>query len=72
MTESKDTAVIPMAISGIDVMRGVGAVRAKGFWADAWERVLKRPGAIFGMCWIGVIAFFAVFGPIVANAHPLT
>jgi peptide/nickel transport system permease protein len=61
-----------MAISGIDVMRGVGAVRAKGFWADAWERVLKRPGAIFGMCWIGVIAFFAVFGPIVANAHPLT
>ena len=72
MTESKDTAVIPMAISGIDVMRGVGAVRAKGFWADAWERVLKRPGAIFGICWIGVIAFFAVFGPIVANAHPLT
>jgi peptide/nickel transport system permease protein len=61
-----------MAISGIDVMRGVGAVRAKGFWADAWERVLKRPGAIFGICWIGVIAFFAVFGPIVANAHPLT
>ena len=72
MTEINDTAVIPMAISGIDVMRGVGAVRAKGFWADAWERVLKRPGAIFGMCWIGVIAFFAVFGPIVANAHPLT
>ena len=72
MTESKDTTVIPVAISGIDVMRGVGAVRAKGFWADAWGRVLKRPGAIFGMCWIGVIAFFAVFGPIVANAHPLT
>jgi peptide/nickel transport system permease protein len=61
-----------VSISGIDVMRGVGAVRAKGFWADAWERVLKRRGAIFGMCWIGVIAFFAVFGPIVANAHPLT
>ena len=72
MTESKDTTSIPVAISGIDVMRGVGAVRAKGFWADAWGRVLKRPGAIFGMCWIGVIAFFAVFGPIVANAHPLT
>ncbi len=57
MTESKDTTSIPVAISGIDVMRGVGAVRAKGFWADAWGRVLKRPGAIFGMCWIGVIAF---------------
>ena len=72
MTESTDTTAIPVAISGIDVMRGVGAVRAKGFWADAWGRVLKRPGAIFGMCWIGVIAFFAVFGPIVANAHPMT
>ena len=63
---------MPSAISGIDVMRGVGAVRAKGFWADAWSRVLKRPGAIAGMIWIGIIAFFAVFGPIVANAHPWT
>ena len=41
---------MPAAISGIDVMRGVGAVRAKGFWPDAWERVLKRPGAVFGLC----------------------
>jgi len=72
MTERKEATPMPAAISGIDVMRGVGAVRAKGFWADAWERVLKRPGAVFGLCWIGVIAFFAVFGPIVANAHPLT
>jgi peptide/nickel transport system permease protein len=73
MTDAKtDVPAVPAAISGIDVMRGVGAVRAKGFWADAWERVLSRPGAVFGLCWIGVIAFFAVFGPVIANAHPVT
>ena len=73
MTDAKaNVPAVPAAISGIDVMRGVGAVRAKGFWADAWERVLSRPGAVFGLCWIGVIAFFAVFGPVIANAHPIT
>ena len=66
MPDPSPTAV-PAAISGIDVMRGVGAVRAKGFWADAWERVLRRPGAVFGLCWIGVVAFFAVFAPLIAN-----
>ncbi len=59
------------AISGIEVMRGVGAERAKGFWADAWARVLKRPGAVAGIAWILVVAFFAVFAPLIANAHPI-
>lgn len=72
MTEPAGEAPVPAAISGIDVMRGVGAVRAKGFWADAWDRVLRRPGAVAGLCWIAVVGFFAVFGPLVANAHPLT
>ncbi|MFN9958226.1 MAG: hypothetical protein ACK55I_34415, partial [bacterium] len=53
-------------------MRGVGAVRAKGFWADAWERVLRRPGAVAGLCWISAVAFMAVFAPLIANAHPYT
>jgi hypothetical protein len=61
----------PRAISGIEVMRGVGAQEAKGFWADAWERVLKRRGAVLGMVWIGIIAFFAVFAPVIASAHPV-
>ena len=65
-------AAAPAAISGIEVMRGVGAVRAKPFWADAWDRVLKRPGAVFGLCWIGLVACMAVFAPLVANAHPVT
>ena len=57
-------------ISGIDAMRGVGQTRAKGFWADAWSRVLKRNGARFGLLWIGLIAFFAIFAPLIANSHP--
>ena len=61
----------PDAISGIDVMRGVGAQPAKAFWADAWERVLKNWGARIGLFWIGVVAFFAVFSPIIANGLPL-
>jgi peptide/nickel transport system permease protein len=57
-------------ISGIDAMRGVGQQRAKGFWADVWDRVLRRGGARFGLAWISIVAFFAVFAPLLANAHP--
>ena len=60
----------PNMISGIDAMRGVGQTRAKGFWADAWSRVLKRNGARFGLLWISLIAFFAIFAPLIANSHP--
>ena len=64
MSDAKPTSSsAPKAISGIDVMRGVGAQQAKGFWADAWERVLQRKGAVFGITWISVVAFFAIFAP---------
>ncbi len=52
-------------------MRGVGLTPAKPFWADAWSRVIKRRGAIFGLCWIVVVLFFAVFAPLIANGHPI-
>ena len=61
----------PRAISGIEAMRGVGSAQAKGFWADAWDRVVARIGAKMALAWISVIAFFAVFAPVIANAHPL-
>lgn len=61
----------PTTISGIDAMRGVGGPAAKGFWADAWSRVLQRPTAIAGLTWLSIVAFFAIFAPIVANGHPL-
>lgn len=44
---------------------------AKGFWADAWGRVLRRPMAVVGLTWISIVAFFAIFAPLVANGHPL-
>ncbi|MDZ4831272.1 MAG: ABC transporter permease [Phycisphaerae bacterium] len=58
-------------ISGIDAMRGVGATEPKGFWADAWSRVLGRTGAIIALGWIGVIALLAIFAPLLASGHPL-
>ncbi|MBL9147862.1 MAG: ABC transporter permease [Phycisphaerae bacterium] len=69
-----DSAATPSntrTISGIDAMRGVGAKSPQGFWADAWSRVLRRRGAVLAITWIGVIAFFAVFSPLVANGHPI-
>lgn len=69
MSESRQDA--PESISGIDAMRGVGAVQAKGFWADAWDRVVARWGARAALAWIAVVGFFAVFGPVIANAHPV-
>jgi len=69
MTEPRPST--PAAVSGVEVMRGVGAQEAKGFWADAWDRVRRRPGAMLGMAWIAVMGFFAVFAPLIANAHPI-
>jgi len=60
----------PETISGIDVMRGVGQQEAKGFWADAWSRVLRRPLAVVALGWISIIAAAAVFAPVIASAHP--
>lgn len=58
-------------VTGVQLMQGIGHAPAKGFWADAWSQVLKRPGAMIGLCWVGVLAFFAVFAPILASGHPL-
>lgn len=69
MTQSAPTP--NSTISGIDVMRGVGAKPSKPFWADAWDRVLKRWGARVGVAWISVVAFFAVFAPFLATGLPL-
>lgn len=59
------------AISGIEAMRGVGAQRARGFWADAWSRVLGTGTAVVALTWIGFVAVLAVIAPLIANAQPL-
>ena len=62
---------MPEAVTGIDLMRGIGAVEAKGFWEDAWGRVVKRRGAFLALVWIAIVAFFAVFSPVLANGLPI-
>ncbi len=57
--------------AGAAAMHGHLMTEPRGFWAEAWHQVLGRPGAIFGLSWIGFIAFFAVFSPLLANGHPL-
>jgi ABC-type dipeptide/oligopeptide/nickel transport system permease subunit len=61
----------PKAVSGVQLAQGVGVQEARGFWADAWSQVFRRPGAICGMIWIGIVLFFAVFSPLLASGHPL-
>ena len=69
MSDSKTP--MPESVTGVDLMRGIGAVEAKGFWEDAWGRVVRRPGALLAIVWIGIVAFFAVFSPVIANGLPL-
>ena len=61
----------PEAVSGVQLAQGIGHRPTRGFWAEAWEQVIRRPGAIFGLTWISIVAFFAVFSPLIASGHPL-
>jgi peptide/nickel transport system permease protein len=61
----------PEAVSGIQVAQGIGVQQAKGFWADAWSQVLRRPGAIAALVWLSIVGFFAAFAPLLASGHPL-
>jgi ABC-type dipeptide/oligopeptide/nickel transport system permease subunit len=58
------------AITGIEAMRGEGVQESRGFWGDAVSQVVRRPGAIAGIAWIAVVAFFAAFAPVLASGHP--
>lgn len=61
----------PESVTGVQLAQGVGHQPAKGFWADAWSQVIRRPAAIFGLVWIGFVSFFAAFAPIIASGHPI-
>ncbi len=61
----------PGTSAGAALMHGHLQTEPRGFWADAWHQVLGRPGAIFGLSWIGIVAFFAVFSPLIASGHPI-
>lgn len=59
------------SVTGVHLMQGVGHRPAQGFWTEAWGQVVRRPGAIFGLAWLAVVVFFAVFAPVLASGHPL-
>ncbi len=64
------SAPTPQVVTGVQLMQGIGHAPAMGFWADAWSQVVRRPGAVAGLLWLGVVAFFAVFAPVLASGHP--
>lgn len=41
-----------------------------GLWSDAWRRLRRNPGAIFGMAVIGIFVFLAIFAPLIAPYDP--
>ncbi|MFM9996787.1 MAG: ABC transporter permease [Phycisphaerales bacterium] len=71
LSQSVPQPEFPAVVTGVQLMQGVGAPPALGFWADAWSQVVKRPGAVAALCWLSVIGFFAVFAPLLANGHPV-
>ena len=59
------------SVTGVQLAQGLAVTEAKGFWAEAWGQVLRRPTAIASIAWLTVIGFFAVFAPMLASGHPL-
>lgn len=70
-TAIRSAGTRPASVTGVQLMQGVGVQEAQGFWADAWSQVVRRRGAIFGLTWIAIVAFFAVSAPFVASGHPI-
>jgi len=58
-------------ISGVQAMRGIGMAEARGFWAEAWTRVLSQRRARVALVWVSIVAVAAVIGPLIASGHPL-
>lgn len=58
-------------ISGVQAMRGIGMAEARGFWAEAWTRVLSQRRARVALVWVAIVAVAAVIGPLIASGHPL-
>jgi len=66
------TRVQPLeSVTGVQLAQGIGHRPTKGFWGEAWDHVIRRPGAIFGIVWVSIVAFFAVFAPFMASGFPL-
>tara|TARA_R110002072_G_scaffold42064_20_gene118626 strand:+ start:50588 stop:52294 length:1707 start_codon:yes stop_codon:yes gene_type:complete len=61
----------PDSVTGVQLAQGIGHQPAKGFWAEAFGQVIRRPAAMVGIVWILIVAFFAIFSPLIASGHPI-
>ncbi|MBL4699383.1 MAG: ABC transporter permease [Phycisphaerales bacterium] len=61
----------PESVTGVELAQGIGHQPAQGFWAEAFGQVIRRPAAMVGIIWIAIVAFFAIFSPLIASGHPL-
>ena len=46
-------------------------VSRQSFAARIWRRTLDGVGVKFGLVWVAILVFFAVFAPFLANSMPL-
>jgi peptide/nickel transport system permease protein len=51
--------------------REVGLEAPTGLWRDAWSRLRRNPGAIVGMCLVGLFVLVAIFAPLIAPEDPV-
>ena len=58
-------------MSAAEIEAVVLGVEGSGLWSDAWRRLRRNPGAIFGMGVIGIFVVVAVFAPWIAPQDPL-
>ena len=58
------------SVTGVQLAQGIGHTEVQGFWEEAWSQVLRRPAAVAGIIWVAIVAFFAIFSPIIASGHP--
>lgn len=61
----------PESVTGVQLAQGIGHQPAQGFWTEAFGQVVRRPAAVCGLVWIAIVAFFAIFSPVLASGHPL-
>jgi len=59
------------SVTGVQLAQGIGHQEVQGFWAEAWGQVLRRPAAVAGIGWVAIVAFFAIYSPLIASGHPL-
>lgn len=61
----------PATVSGIQALHGLHQKSARPFWLDVWDQVVRRRLAWLGFGWLGLVAFLAVYAPLIANGHAL-